>query len=527
MSLKEYLKYLKTPFTVALGMSICFAGCSSKSDFNTPIWGNTLKNKMDMRFSKESEQSKPNIVWIMTDEQRADSLKCYGNKLAKTPNLDLLAQNGVLFANHFVNAPQCVPSRTCILTGTYPHQNGILDNTAATNLNWPEKLNSLPQILEDNGYKTANIGKIHYPKNEKMWQYCNPFIQFGNVATPFRLGEGYDEKEYEVIHRRNQEDIIISGRYPDLNDGKTPATHTTDLAIDWLKEYEDDKAPFLLRVSYVWPHTPVLAPEPFYSLHDIEKMPCDWWTKTPEEILTKYDQKFQKVNNGDEYDITTLKLKRIWATYLGLVTHLDDQMGRLFKMLEDMGKLDNTIIVMTSDHGAMLGEHRQFEKGMFYRQATQVPYIIFWKNRLPEGKVVTDLTEQVDFAPTLLDLAGVDIPYYYVGKPLLNNPDFIQGKEAVFGELYIHDGSKSHTYPYRVSVRTANYSMNVTWKDKYGNIAGEDQRDGFLADLKNDPGETKNVYNDPKYREIRDVLLHRLVDWFNQYKINEYASVQN
>ncbi|HBQ65044.1 MAG TPA: hypothetical protein DD727_09050, partial [Clostridiales bacterium] len=159
--------------------------------------------------------SKPNILFIMTDEHRADTLGCYGTSWAKTPHIDDLANRGILFENHFVNSPQCVPSRTSMLSGVYPHQAGIYDNKAI-HQSWPEGLVSFPQILSRNGYHTANIGKIHYPRNEDMWDENHVFVEFPEVANPYRLGPGYDEKEYEVIHRHHEKDIILSGKYPNF-----------------------------------------------------------------------------------------------------------------------------------------------------------------------------------------------------------------------------------------------------------------------------------------------------------------------
>lgn len=460
--------------------------------------------------SDDTNFERPNILFIITDEQRADSVGGYGKDWVRTPNLDKLSSDGVLFRNHFVNSPQCVPSRTSMLSGVYPHQTGVFQNGQEKE-DWPEGFISFPEVFSENNYTTANLGKIHYPKNEDMWDENNVFVEFPQVATPFKLGSGYSESEYEVIHRY-EGSTISSGRYPDYNNGTTPTTHLTDMAVSWIDDHKADDDPFLLRVSYVAPHTPVLAPEPFYSMFEPDDMDCDWWPDAQKEKLTVYDNFFAKINAGDQFDITIEKLQRIHATYNGLVSHVDDQIGRLIKKLEEDGLMENTIIVFTSDHGSMLGEHTQFEKGMFYDQSVRVPLIVYWKNKLPGGKVVTGLTEHVDIAPTLLNLARIDVPEHYAGKPLLKDPYNITGKEYIFGERAL---AKKDKGPKRVWIRSDRYTLNYSMYNSLGIFALNDERDGFLADLEKDPGETKNLYNDPQYAEIKKELERKIYEWMN------------
>lgn len=452
---------------------------------------------------------RPDIVWIFTDEQRADSVGCYGS-LANTPNLDFLARRGILFGNHHVNSPQCVPSRTSMLSGVYPHQTGAVDNSACFHPEeWPEKYISFPEIFAQHGYVTANLGKVHTPPHN-TWQECINFQLFDDEADHWELKGDYDEKLHEIIHRKDDKDVILSGRYPYVAGGRTPATRLTDMAIDWLGKHAGKKEPFLLRVSYLWPHTPVLAPEPFYSMYDTAGMPFKGWEEAKKEVLTDYDGAF--LERSGNYSLTTENVKRIWATYLGLVTHLDDQIGRLIREMDKLGILEDAIIVFTSDHGDLLGEHGLFQKGTFHQESTRVPYIISWRGRLPEGKTVDGLTDHIDFGPTLLNLAGIEIPRHYEGAPILKKPDEILEKKYIFGEIFIRNFKEK--LPHRFWIRTKRYSMNVSWFDKDGKLLDKDKRDGFLSDLLLDPGGKNNVYNTNKYAGIRAMLEQKLGEWY-------------
>jgi arylsulfatase A-like enzyme len=209
-----------------------------------------------------------NILWIQTDEQRTDSLGCYGNARVRTPNLDRLARRGTTFFEHHTQSPVCVPSRVCELTSRYPHQTGILENSVHfTWGQWPTDaagpVVTFPELFAEAGYATVNMGKYHTP-HHLTWLENWHFEFLPEEAGHTALAEGFDEEAHDVIHRGNEHSrVILSGKYPEVVGGRTPQTYLTDHALDWLGMYGHVRRPFLMRVSYLAPHTPVLAPEPF------------------------------------------------------------------------------------------------------------------------------------------------------------------------------------------------------------------------------------------------------------------------
>ncbi len=442
---------------------------------------------------------------------RADCIGAYGTSWASTPNLDALAARGVRFDRHYVNSPQCVPSRCSYLTGVYPRESGILSNDYdKSDSVWPIQP-TLPMLFAEAGYRVANVGKSHTP-NPEIWPTNHAFTYFRDEATPLRLGDGFNEADHEVIHRAPG-CVIISGRYPvplQAPQERTPATHLTDVAIDWLNTSTTANEPFFLRASYLWPHTPVLAPREFYDLHDPEDMPIPDGVREPVPEYLAWMRSDQNTSG-----LTEREIRRSWATYHGLVSHVDHQIGRLLNFLKQQQMVQNTVIVFSSDHGCMLGEHGLWHKGVFYEEAVRVPMIINAPTRLPGGRVISQLTEMVDFAPTLFDLADISKPASMSGRSLLpvvagKTP----GKTAVFGEIRFRRFS-----PYRVWVRTETHAMDVTWIPRGDDLASGHATDGCLFDLERDITQRHNLFDDPAHMATQQKMTNLLRQWFEHHPV--------
>jgi choline-sulfatase len=451
---------------------------------------------------EENVPQLPNILWIQTDEQRADSLGCYGNAhvRVRTPHIDALARRGTRFANHHVQSPVCVPSRVCELTSHYAYQTGILNNSVHyTWGRWPEGLLSFPELFAQGGYVTASFGKYHTPHHH-TWLENWHFEMFADEATHGHLAPRFEENAHEVIHLGHRKGtIIVSGRYPDT--GHTPQTHLTDNALDWLRLYAHVRRPFLLRVSFLAPHTPVLAPEPFYSMYDPREM--DW--DVPAETLLKALPRYERGRTEAYHKHTDEELRRMRGCYYGLVSHVDQQVGRLISELEQLGELDNTLVVYSSDHGCLLGEYGQFQKCVFYDITTRVPFLLSGPG-IPAGERVDALTEQVDLAPTLLRLAGLPVPNEMQGRDLLTG----KPRRDVIGQIQLH----TQGVPTRRSwIRTERWSLDVSTELDGRPTSTPGERDGKLIDLLNDPLEQHNLYYDEGYcnavRELEERLAQR------------------
>lgn len=442
-----------------------------------------------------------NILWIQTDEQRTDSLGCYGNSRVRTPNLDALARRGTVFLEHHVQSPVCVPSRVCELTSRYPHQTGILNNSVHyTWGRWPEGVSAFPELFAAAGYVTVNLGKYHTPHHH-TWLENWHFEWFPDEAHFTGLAERFDEEAHEVIHlgHRGKHSVILSGRYPRVAGGRTPQSYLVDHALDWLRMYEHVRRPFLMRVSFLAPHTPVLAPEPFYSMYD----PADMdWDVPDETVLTSRPRYELPAGDSAVYHAhTDAEYRRMRCTYYGLVSHIDQQVGRLLDALTELGLLENTIIVYTSDHGDLMGEYGQFQKGMFYDLTTRVPCLIAGPG-VPVGRRETRLTESVDLAPTLLRMAGLPIPEAMVGRDLFT----ASPREDVIGEICLPRGGAMMR---RSWIRTARWSLDFT-SEIDGVPTDSDARDYKLVDLREDPLAHCNLAGNPAYSRIIAKLEARL-----------------
>lgn len=433
--------------------------------------------------------AKQNILWIQCDELRTDALGCYGGDNL-TPHIDALAAEGAVFENHFTTSPVCVPARVSELTGCYPCQTGILENSVHYNWGkWPEGLNTFPECFLAEGYATANFGKYHTPHHGtwgENWHFCN----FEEVGDYFGLREGYDEEAAEILHRGNRKrDVVLSGRYPlELS----PTVNVTDHTLQWLRYFRGIRRPFFARASFLAPHTPVMVPEPYYSMYDQKEYD---WDVPDEQVLSglpNYENgqlEAYRTHTPEEY-------QRMRRTYYGLVTHIDDQVGRLVQQLKEQGEYDNTVIIFTSDHGDLMGEYGQFQKGMFYDVTSRVPCIIKAPGITP-GSRISRLTECIDIGPTLLALCGLPPHGQSKGQDMLGS-----NKREVFGEIFLGGVRRS-------CLRTAEYCLDITTALRDRPAASEEY-DGKLTDLKNDPLFHCNLYGKPEYANMQAELTERL-----------------
>ena len=442
-----------------------------------------------------------NILWIQTDEQRVDSLGCY-HPHSKTPHIDALASRGTTFLNHHTQSPVCVPSRVCELTSRYPHQTGILNNSVHyTWGKWPTGIMSFPEVFAQAGYATANMGKYHTP-HHSTWLENWHFEWFPNEASFTGLADAFDPDEHEIIHiGHNQRSVIVSGKYPYVHQGRTPQSYLTDHALDWLQMYSHVRRPFFLRVSFLAPHTPVLAPEPFYSQYTPDEM--DW--DEPDEDVLNSRPKYEIGSRGPAVyrAHTGAELRRMRCTYYGLVSHIDQQVGRIVDFLDKTGQLDNTLILYTADHGDLIGEYGQFGKGMFYDITTRVPCIMAGPG-IATGQRTPRLTESVDIAPTLLGAAGIEVPDTMIGRNMFTDPE----RDDVIGEIALGRGGRLRR---RSWIRTQRWSMDFTSEIDGQSSVLPGEKDGKLVDLQGDPLEHNNLYTDRQYAEVIKELEHRFL----------------
>jgi arylsulfatase A-like enzyme len=453
---------------------------------------------------REAEMKRPNVLVLFTDQQRWDTINCAGNPHIQTPNLDRLAREGVLFENAFCNNPVCMPSRQSMLSGQYPSAIGC----NANGIEMREGVPTLATILKPYGYHTANLGKLHF-KNHSNRNHREPHPTYGFDHLVLSDEPGcYDDAYIKWVEAHDPSQVencrcttppAWTGKpvvkqprdthEPYLFEGPEHLTHSAfvaDETADFIRHHSGQ--PFFAIAGFYAPHAPVNPPARFVEMYDISQMPLPLMAEG-ENRLGLSDDEWRKVK----------------AYYYALVTHVDDQIGRILAALDEVGEREDTIVIFTSDHGDHLGDHGTVAKGPpGYDSCLHVPLIVCWPGAIPGGQRKPELIELVDIAPTLVDLCGVQIPPVFQGRsfrPLMQGEAY-EERPSVFMEY--HD-------PFGVSWKTVR-----THEFKYciSNREGE-----LLFDLRSDPGELNNVADDGDHREALNRMREELVRrWFSVEK---------
>ncbi|MBN1126594.1 MAG: sulfatase-like hydrolase/transferase [Sedimentisphaerales bacterium] len=464
---------------------------------------------------------RPNILWIMMDDGRADTLGCYGRPWARTPHMDQLASQGVRFDVAIVQNPVCVPSRKSMKTGYYSHEVGPVAmgkppeaTPSYLDSEKMERLNNVPNLLDAwtvAGTKPVNVGKIH--GFAKSWDSCGDVpaeLDVCGRSTSYARERFTNENEClpaEAVYTRTHH-WMIGGISP-LKPEQTQTWRMGDKAVETLKELIGKDEPFFLRVSFHAPHVACRVPKEYFIDPDTIDLPIP----TPEELMNKpkFEQGPLRTYSGS-LDLDRQQINLARGTYYGMVSLVDAQVGRMVKVLQEARQLDNTIIAINADQGFQLGEHGMWKKRVFYEQNVRVPLILRFPPRLPQSKVIDEPVEMIDLLPTLMELWGLDVPDGIRGRSLM---PLIEGKvrrwrEAYFCEIdhsqSMYDELRQGTGR-RVMVRTREWKMVFFMDDRVKD------KDGALYHLRNDPDEKVNLYRDPKYADVIKHLEHMAQEW--------------
>lgn len=452
--------------------------------------------------------NRPNVVWIMCDELRADAIGSYGNAHAaiRTPHIDSIGERGARFDRFYVNSPVCVSSRAAYKTGLLPTRSGVFHNEASF-LPMAVEASSFTERFRAAGYTTVNLGKEHVPAELEAFDVSRKdgAEQMELMRTVGLLGD-----ELGVTARA----IGVHGAtWPGGVD--FPPDRLTDHAVQWLRNERPDNAPWLLRVSYLQPHTPVVVPEPWASRYDDQPWPDAFG---PDAGLSDYERAFTiAVNSGS---MTPEEIVVSQSRYHGLVAWLDDQVGRLLTTLDELDLRSNTIVAFVSDHGAQLGElGGAYGKMTFAAPSHHVPMMISWPGTLPAGSVRDDLGQAVDLRPTLLGLAGID-DKVGDGRDLFSAPEPDHILSAIG---YGNPGAKplpmvdrgefpgGFGWPQRLCVRTDRWRYERSTR-RDGELLTPEDHDAFLVDTHADRDEITNVIDDVAHAGVVTELEAVLAD---------------
>ncbi|TLX78147.1 sulfatase [Labilibacter sediminis] len=479
-----------------------------------------------------SSQEKPNILFIMSDDHTSQAISAYCHALSEifqTPNIDRIADEGMLFNNCFVTNSICTPSRATILTGQYSQHNGVY--TLKDPL-VPEH-NNIAKILQKEGYKTGVIGKWHLKSEPTGFDYYNVLSGQGRYKNPMLKEKGEWQKEGKpfvkcrgVKHKGYSTDVV------------------GQLALDFLKEY-NKKEPFMLMCHFKAPHRPwtpakrfenmfdgVSIPEPA-SLYEDHSERSEWATQTYNTISR--DLKRMDLGVKSKEDTLSGIERTRWAyqiymkRYLACCAAVDENVGKLLDFLEESGLSQNTIVVYTGDQGFFLGEHGWFDKRLMMEETLKMPLLVKYPEVVKTGSVSDELVSNVDFAPTLLDYAGVNVPEDMDGKSmkrLLSGKKDRHWRDAFYYRYWMH--LADHGIPAHYGIRTDRYKLVFYYGRGLGMSGTDSDRiDPFnrdsgpivptkpeweLYDLKKDPNEMNNLYGNPKYTRKIQQLKEQLLE---------------
>jgi arylsulfatase A-like enzyme len=479
---------------------------------------------------------RPNILFIFSDDHACQAISAYGSRINQTPNIDRLAHEGALFENSFCSNAICAPSRAVVLTGKHSHVNGKIDNGDPFDTSQP----TFNKALQSAGYQTAMIGKWHLrndPEGFDFWKvlpgqghYYNP-----DFRTPAADGSG-------VVTER------VEGYVTDI---------ITEASLDWLDNGRDQTQPFLLMCQHKAPHRNWMPgpdhmrmfegeeiPEPetlfddyanraspagdqemsiaghFFPAYDLKITPPDadnegdvnnWsWTYdrlTPEQkemwdgIYDPRNEAFREAGlEGD--DLVRYAYQRYMKDYLRCIASVDDSVGRVLRYLDESGLAENTLVIYSSDQGFFLGEHGWYDKRWMYEESLRMPFLARWPARIPPGTRVPEMIQNIDYAPTFLEVAGVAIPGDIQGESLV--PLMAGGSPGEW-----RDSIYYHYYEFPAVHMVAKHYGVRTEKHKLIHYYETDEWECF--DLEADPKELRSVYSNPEYTDVVTELKAELV----------------
>lgn len=484
--------------------------------------------------SEAPKQTRPNIIFIMSDDHAYQAISAYGHGLNKTPNIDRIAKEGAIFTRACVTNSICAPSRAVMLTGKHSFVNGKVDNVFP--FDWNQ--DNFAKQLQKSGYQTAMIGKIHLDGLPQGFDYSNVLPGQGQYYNPDFIENG------------------VKKRYPGY-----VTTLTTQFALDWLDKKRDKTKPFCLLYHQKAPHRNWLPEEKYLDLYEDQdfQLPENFFddysgrgtaAHTQEmgivkEMMWGHDMKFENdpytnkptnfigdINRMDDKQREAwrnaynkrndefLKLKpegkelakwkylRYLRDYLKCIKSVDDGVGELLDYLDKNGLTENTIVIYTSDQGFYLGEHGWFDKRFMYEESFRTPLVMRYPKEIKPGTTISKLVQNLDFAPTFLDYAGVSTPKDMQGESFRK---LVAGKagewrDAVYYTYYEYPGV--HAVKRHYGVATERYKLIHFYYDV---------DEWEMYDLQKDPHEMKSVYNDPAYAAVQKELHARLTELRKKY----------
>ena len=461
---------------------------------------------------------KPNIIWIFSDDHSYQTIGAYGGRLAhlnNSPNIDSLAKEGMIFNRCYVGNSICAPARATLLTGKHSHKNGKFDNRDPFNHDQQQ----FQKLLQKSGYQTAMIGKIHLHGKMQGFDYWEVLPGQGKYYDPDFVTE-----EGKTSYKGYVTDII------------------TDKAIDWLDKKRDKNKPFMCMIHQKAPHRnwqpaqrhmelyeDIEIPEPANLFDDYsnratpsatQDMSLEKTMRMKQDLKT--DPSLDNKRSKDFYAnpltgkaLVKWKYQQYLKDFMRCTKAVDENVGRVLEYLKESGLEKNTIVMYSSDQGFYMGEHGWFDKRMMYEESYRTPFLVKWPGTIKPGSVNTDLVQNIDFAPTFLDICGVEIPADMDGVsvvPLLKGEKPADWRKHLYYTYY--------EYPAVHSVRRHEGVSGKRYKlIRYYGPDVENGEEWELFDLKTDPGEMNSQYSNPEYASVVAELKKELIKMRKKYQL--------
>ena len=459
-----------------------------------------------IKVSAEKNDQRPNFLFILVDDQPYDAVgfsKRY--PFLKTPNIDKLANEGVNIKNFFVTQSICSPSRASFLTGTYPHIHGVNQNNKFVDPNW-DSFAPYSVHLQENGYETAHIGKIHMA-HKRGKEHIRPGFDYWFSF----IGQG---KYFNPQVNENGTEIQLEGYITDI---------LTEKTIDWLINKRDNNKPFSLNLWHKAVHEKHLPAPRHKDLYKDQKLPEPPYNTHKETFKGKPEWQRRKTfgfkwNEGDivpevlkekNWPINKFKNMQLLRSLIAI----DESLGKVIETLKKIGELDNTVIIYSSDNGYFMGEHTFRDKRLAYENSIRVPMIIRYPKLINENSEINEQCLNIDLAPTILDLAEINKPKYMQGESMVS---LISGKKnrkwrkSILFEYFVDD-AWPYAGPDQLAIRTDRYKL-------VDNFLENDIDE--LYDLINDPGEINNLIDDENYEQVEKGLRKESKRLQKKYKYN-------
>lgn len=504
-----------------------------------------MKSLAEKAKENRRKDQRPNIIMIITDQQRYDTINALGYPFMETPNLDKLVNEGISFTNSFVMAPSCAPSRASLFTGQYAHTTGVFINNRDP---WTK---TFVNDLSESGYYCVNVGKMH----TSPWDAPAGFHERFEVENKDRFRADrwfYDEWDRALrirgYKKPNREDY---SKWPDyeerlgayewkLPEDLHPDNFVGDLAAWWIGNHDlrwwekptqargksiDSsmlEKPLFMQIGFPGPHPPYDPTESYIKKYAEKEIPIH---DAPQESIENQPPAMKKLreimlnNNPDGVkhlaNPTSEQRRRQRAYYSANVSMIDTKIGEILESLEQHGYLENAVVIFTSDHGDSLGDHGHSEKWNMYDESVKVPTIFWSPNYFSrKGQRIDELVELFDICPTILEMAGINPPDWMEATsllPLLRGDEGAKGKDFVISEHARDD--------FLPNIEFMTMIRDKAWK--LVNFSGEEE--GQLFHLEDDPLEFNDLWNDERYKDKKQEMLNKIRDWLIKSNVKTHS----